>query len=95
MMATTVVLSNVIKEPAPSTRCRVQFTDGTELEFGTLAELREWALGIDSGPMGAELTRRMCLARLLALSPELTNINQIQGKNFTFDLTNAQPVRVQ
>lgn len=89
-MATTVVLTAVVKEAGG--RCRVQFSDGSELEFNTLEEAKAWAREPDTDIF---LTKRLCLAYALGRSEDLSNINSVKDKNFTFDLTNNSPIRVQ
>jgi hypothetical protein len=91
-MATTVTLTAVIKEAAPSTRVLVRFADGVELEFASLAQLQEWAREPD---LSVTLTQKLCVAYTLARSETLTNLASTQGKSFTFDLTSNNPIRVQ
>lgn len=91
-MATTVVLADVIKEPGPSTRCLARFSDGTELEFSSLASLTTIVQEPDTD---AGLTRKLCLAYALARSSDLSNINPVKDKSFIFDLSNNNPIRVQ
>jgi hypothetical protein len=91
-MASTVVLTAVVKAEAPSTACYVRFNDGTELEFANLATLQEWARQPDTD---LSLTRKLCVAYALGRSSDLSNIASVRNKDFTFDLTNNSPIRVQ
>lgn len=91
-MATTVVLTNVVRDPAPSTVVRAQFSDGFELEFTDLEHLRLTVTGYDTDQT---LTRHLCLAYTLARSSDLSNVSTVRNKNFTFDLSSNNPIRVQ
>lgn len=91
-MATSVTLTSVVKEPAPSTRVLVNFADGTSFEFVSLADLADWARSED---MDVRLTKQLCVAYALARSADLSSVASVANKNFTFDLTNNQPIRVQ
>jgi hypothetical protein len=91
-MATTVVLTSVVKEAAPSTRVLVRFADGTELEFASMADLVASATEPDTS---VSLTQRLCLAYTLARSADLSNLASTANKSFTFDLTSNNPIRVQ
>lgn len=91
-MATTVTLVSVVKEPAPSTRVLVTFDDGTGFEFASLADLTDWARSAD---VDVRLTKQLCLAYALARSSDLATVASVANKNFTFDLANNQPIRVQ
>lgn len=90
-MATTVVLQDVIGEEQPAGTVRVFWADGTAQEFPNFDALTTWALGPDKDQ---GLTQRMCVAYALARSPDLSNIAPVKGKNFVFDLSHAQPIRV-
>jgi len=89
-MATTVVLTDVVKTTGG--RVRVIFGDGTVLEFSDLAHLTEEVLETDQD---AHLVRMMALGWILARQPTLDNIAPIRDKNFTFDLSNPSPIKVQ
>jgi hypothetical protein len=90
-MASTVVLTEVVKAAAPSTACYVRFNDGTELEFASLGALQEWARQPD---LDIGLTRRLCVAYALGRSADLSNTASVRNKDFTFDLTNNSPIQV-
>lgn len=87
---TTVVLTAVIKDP--DGRVRVRFADGSEREFGSLAMLRSVVLRRDQD---VGLTQDLCLAYALARSADLSNVNSVANKSFIFDLSVAQPIKVQ
>ena len=89
-MATTVVLTDVIKEPGG--RVLVRFQGGIELEFASLAEVQEFAQEPD---LDEDLTQKLCISWILHRSNDLSNINPIQNKNFIFDLSAGNPIRVQ
>lgn len=90
-MATTVVLTNVIKEPPPSTRYLIDFSDGTQHEFADLAELTEWARRPDGDP---ESVQKICIAYALARSNDLSNVSTVLNKDFTFDLSAPSAIKV-
>lgn len=91
-MATTVVLSNVHEVNG---KWRVDFEDGVSLEFSSLEDLNEWVDAFDEpssdGPQNA---RKMCVAYARKRSPDFSNLNSVQGKNFILDLGHGNPVRV-
>lgn len=92
-MATTVVLTSVVKPAQPGpVYAYVNFADGTQLEFASLADLTAWAQEPD-GSVG--LTQRLCVAYALARSSDLSNVASVAGKNFIFDLSAAAPIKVQ
>ena len=88
-MPTTVILIGVVRE---GDKYFVQFDDGTLLEFNDLESLTNFAIGVDDDP---DLTQKLCLAYALKRSSDLSNINPIQGKDFIFDLSAGNPIKVQ
>ena len=83
------VLSNVIKNADGS--CRIQFADGNEFSFNSLADIAAWIADVD----GLDNTRKVCVAFLKARSSDLTNLATVRNKTFTFDLTAPAPIKVQ
>ncbi len=88
-MPSTVVLTEVFK-PANG-KVFVRYADGTELEFSSLAALEQELEEIDSN---AGMTQMMALGWIHARQPLLNNINPIKDKDFTYDLSNPNPIRV-
>lgn len=62
-----------------------------QLEFTSLENLRQTLQDVEN----LELAAKLILARALALSPDLTNVNQIVGKTYTFDLSAVNIFRIQ
>jgi hypothetical protein len=89
-VATTVVLTDVIKDPGGAVQ--VVFADGSGYSFPTLEDTLAWSTEVDQD---VTLTQRMCVAYAAARSPDLSNIAPVQGKDFIFDLASPQPIKVQ
>jgi hypothetical protein len=87
----TVSITSIIKDSAPRQTYRVRFADGAELEFASLADIKEAITSVDT----TAATQLVALAWWLARSADGSNTNLIVGKNVTFDLSAAQPLRVQ
>lgn len=90
IMATQVILRSVIKQP--DGKVFVNFDNGSQREFTSIADLQAWARKPDTD---VDLTEQLCIAWAVARSPELSNIATIQNKTFTFDLSAPNPIRVQ
>lgn len=88
-MATTVVLTKVEKRANGSVY--VEFGDGSGIIYPHLDDLKLDARAPDTN---VDLTKKLVLAYALARSENLTNVASIQGKQFIFDLTNNNPIRV-
>lgn len=88
----SVTLTDVNKEPAPSTRCLITFSDGTQLEFQNLAEMKQAIESLDVDPHQARL---MLLAWWLRRDSNATNPALVEGKTLTLDFGAAQPFKVQ
>ena len=88
-MASTVVLADVIKYP---TYLEVIWGDGNSTIYNDVEELSADALAVDTDQ---DLVKKLCLAYLLARSPQLTNIATVKNKDFIFDLSAPQPIKVQ
>lgn len=88
-MPTTVVLRDVLKPS--SGKIFVNFDGGTQLEFGSIEECREWALEPDED---VDLAQRMCLAYAYKRSDDLSNINSVKDKNFEVDFSAGSVIRV-
>ena len=88
-MPSTVVLTQVIKS---GEKVFVRWEGGDETEFASLAALTEDVREADND---IDLTRRMALSWILARQPTLDNIAPIQNKDFSFDLSSPNPIKVQ
>lgn len=71
---------------------QIEFQGGRGRTFSDLADLQSQVLGNDDD---LDLTQELCLAWWLARSADLSNEAVIMNKDFTFDLSNANPIRVQ
>ena len=91
-MPTTVVLTDVIFAESPSTKIRVRWGDGTESEYSSLEGLINSVVELDQDELFA---KNLALGWVLARSADLSNIATIRNKDFTFDLSNPSPIRVQ
>lgn len=69
----------------------VTFSDGTQLEFASLAEIQAAARDIDSD---VHLTQMLLIAWWLARSPDGVNENLVEGKTLVFDLSAPNAVRI-
>ena len=90
-MAVSVSITRVVKEAAPSTRVLVTYDDGSGEEFSSLQAVQ----GILASTETPELARRLALARMLAISSDLSNTTPIVGKTCTLDLNAVNIFRVQ
>lgn len=88
-MATTVRIINIIKEPAPSSRIRVRFADGVELEYAGAQQLKETCREMDSN---IDFTRQLAVAMWAAKDPDLSN-TILARKQVTFDLSAVDPIK--
>jgi hypothetical protein len=91
-MAVSATIVGVTKEAAPSTRCRVQFADGNELEFASPAEMQAYRSDLDSDPAMAQA---MALRHWIARDPDASNPSIAIGKTLTFNLSSPNPIKVQ
>lgn len=89
-MPTTVTLTDVLK-PAGG-RIYINFADGTQLEFNSLADVQAWATEAD---LNRTLVQQFCVAFAMARSADLNNIAIVKNKNFTLDLSDNAPIKVQ
>lgn len=71
---------------------RVTWEDGHSNLFADMAEVRAYISGLDSNPVIAE---QLLIAWFIARQPDGSNTNIVEGKRLTFDLSNANPIRVQ
>lgn len=83
--------SSVILEEAPSTRVLVNFADGTQYEFASLDDLKA---RIDELGQNADTARLFLIGQWLAKDPSAQNLNLIQGKRLTLDLTSVDSLKV-
>ena len=91
-MAVSVTLTKVIKEPAPSTRCIINFSDGTQMEFDSIASVIANISTLDSDP---DVARKMLIGWWVGRDANLSNPNLVEGKTLTFDLQAPNLLRVQ
>jgi len=89
-MAVSVTLTTIIKEPAPSTRCLINFSNGTQLEFGSLAEVKEFVRDIET----TENAQKLIVGRWLAQHPDGDGTASIQGRTLTINMSAVNPVSV-
>lgn len=90
-MATSVTLTSVQKD-AQTGKVYINFAGGFQIEFNSITDVAAWAQGIDKD---VDVTRQMCVAYALARSSDLSNINSVANKVFSFDLSAPQPIKVQ
>lgn len=90
-MATTVDCTSVILEPLPSTRVLINFADGTQYEFASLADLKSRIEELDQN---ADAARMFLIGQWLAKNPAGDNLTQIQGKRLTLDLLAVDALKI-
>jgi hypothetical protein len=76
----------------PEGHVDVVWNDGSSSQYPSLAALTAEIQEVDDD---SDLTKKLALAWILARSPDLDPITQIQNKNFIFDVSHANPIRVQ
>ena len=89
-MAVSVTLSTIIKEPAPSTRCLVNFSDGAQLEFNSLSDAKAFVGNIET----PENARLLIVGRWLAQHPDGGGTSSIEGRTLTIDMAAVNPISV-
>lgn len=89
-MPTTVQIAS--KTDLAGGGIQIEFSDGHGLTFQSLQEIEQNIAVYDNDE---DLTKFLCISWWLARSSDLSNTAVIVGKNFTFDLSNANPIRVQ
>ena len=90
-MPSVVILTSVTHNyNGVSGDTHVEFSDGSGLTL-PLADLRDDCLGLDEN---LELAKKICLARAFASSSDLSNISIVQDKALTFDLSQADPIKI-
>lgn len=88
-MPTTVVLTEVIDH---GNYIEVRWGDGTGRYYSDISKITELVTSHDNNE---ELTKDLAIAWALARSPDLSTIATIANKNFTFNMSNPNPIRVQ
>lgn len=73
-------------------KIKIVWEDGHSNLFLNLDEVKAYIRELDADPVTAE---RLLIAWFLARSADGSNTNLVEGKRLTFDLANAQPIRVQ
>ena len=89
-MAVSVTLTKIIKEPAPSTRCLINFSDGTQLEFNSLTDAKAFVSDIET----MDNARLLIVGRWLAQHPDGGGTASIEGRTLTIDMSSVIPVSV-
>jgi hypothetical protein len=84
-------MAKVIKAPT-GTAITFQFADGSGLEFGSLDDVKTHLREMDSDRHHAQC---LLIGWFLARQPEASNVSIVEGKTMTFDLSAANPLRVQ
>jgi hypothetical protein len=90
-MAATVVPVSVRKAAAPGTSVTITFSDGSGREFNSIEDVQAMVDGLAD----VDMAQKMAIARMIALSPDLSNTTQVLGKNCTLDFGNVNVFRVQ
>jgi hypothetical protein len=69
----------------------ITYADGSGFLFASLQDLRDSLQDVDS----ADMAKKFLHAWFLARQPDASNVNIVEGKTLTLDLSNANPIRVQ
>lgn len=89
-----VTVVKITKEPAPSTRVRVRFSDKHTMEFSSPAvarrEIRQWLDEMND----PEFLRRLALAWWAARDDQLSDVSLIEGKTLTVAIETNNPMGV-
>lgn len=88
MPAFTVMLTRVVRRHG---RIYVNFEDGAQYEDGSVVGIRAWA---EQGGRGRIGTHQKCLEYALGRDGTLSDLSAVQGKRFTYDPADAEPIRV-
>lgn len=80
-MAVTVTCTGVLTDPNTG-HLTVQWSNGTEDEYGSAGDLAEAAGGVG----GVETAKRFLLARWLSLDPQAASPGLVVGKSLTLDV---------
>jgi hypothetical protein len=91
-MAVVVVTVSVRKAAAPGTSITITFADGSGREFGSIADVQAM---VDQMGSAVDVAQNFAIARMVALSPDLSNTSQVLGKNCTLDFNSVNVFRVQ
>lgn len=89
MAAVSVECSDFTVHPDGSVS--VVFTDGTGLSIGSLDDLKMEVSRLET----SETARLLMIGWFLARQPDASNVNLVEGKTLTFDLSAANAIRVQ
>ena len=76
----------------PSGVITVTWVDGHQSQYDNMALLKSLIAELDAVPTNAEL---ILMGWFLARSSDASNVNLVEGKKVTFDLSAANPIRVQ
>ena len=87
----TVTLVSIKKADPPRTTVYANFSNGDQIEFESLAAIDQAAREMQN----TEKTYLVCVCYAKARSADLSNIQTVANKQFTFDLTAQQPIKVQ
>lgn len=91
--AVSVTFGNVITTAAGT--IFINLSDGSQLEFGSLDQLRNIVAAIDDPIEGRFLATMMGVAWWIARDPDASNSNLISGKTVTLNLSAPNSFRVQ
>lgn len=89
-MAVSATLLRIINEPAPSTRVRMRWADGEELEFASIDDARQWALQAEQ----VETAKRVLIGRFYASNHDGANPSTVEGRTITVDLLAQNTITV-
>ena len=89
-MATTVVMTDLVIQPGGY--IDVVWNDGSTSQYQNLDRLTEQVTQHDNNQ---DLTKAMAVAWLLARQPTLSPITVLQNEDFTFDLSDPNPIKIQ
>jgi len=89
-MPTTVVMTDLVIHP--SGNIDVVWNDGSTSQYPDLAMLSEQVTKHDNNQ---DLVKAMAIGWLLARQPTLSPITVLKDKNFTFDLSDPNPIKIQ
>lgn len=66
------------------------FADKSEVEFASIDDVRQWADSVNSD----STVRKLAISLVLAVSPDLTDLSRIRGRDVILDFEHAQPLRI-
>jgi hypothetical protein len=88
-MPTTIILVKVVTRPDNS--IYVEYSDGQGAVYNSLEDM---AIAVTSIDDNSDFTKNLLLAFLLRRSPNLSNLSSVLNRQFTFDLSANNPIRI-